>query len=243
VELESFADICELYDATELDRARLIAFYLYSQKEQVEYSVSDVVAYLDELHLPKPNVSRLKNKIKDSSSFLKGSSQNSFKLHRKEIKQLESEYPQVVSKSEKVISEDTILSSSLMSNTRGFIESLSRQINAAYQFNIFDGCAVLMRRLLEILLIMAHENQGIGDEIKNPDGTYLTLDIVIKKAKESKKLSLTKDTKQTMDVFRQLGNLSAHKIYYNARRNDVDQIKIKYRVAIEELLYKAGLRT
>lgn len=241
--LESFADLCELYDATELDRVRLIAFYLYSQKEQSEYSVSTITACLDELHLPKPNTSRLKTKIRESSSFLRGASSDSFKLHRKEIKLLESEYPQIIEKSESIVSEDTILPSSLMSNTRGFIESLSRQVNAAYQFNIFDGCAVLMRRLLEILLIMAHENQGIGSEIKNQDDIYLTLDNIIKNSKQSKKLSLSRDTKQTIDVFRELGNLSAHKIYYNARRNDIDQIKIKYRATIEELLYKAGLRT
>lgn len=243
MELESFADLCDLYDATELDRVRLLAFYLYSQKEQSEYSVSTITAYLDKLHLPKPNTSRLKNKIKDSSSFLKGATSDSFKLHRKEIKLLEGEYPQIVGKSESVVSEDTILSSSLMSNTRGFIESLSRQINAAYQFNIFDGCAVLMRRLLEILLIMAHEHQGIGCEIKNQDDTYVKLDSIIKNAKQSKSLALSKDTKKTIDVFRELGNLSAHKIYYNARRNDIDQIKVKYRATIEEFLYKSGLRT
>ncbi|MBT3044318.1 MAG: hypothetical protein KME67_15760 [Candidatus Thiodiazotropha sp. (ex Codakia orbicularis)] len=243
MELDSFADQCELYNSTELDRVRLIAFYLYSQKEQIEYSISTITGYLDELHLPKPNTSRLKAKIKDSSSFLRGSTADSFKLHRKEIKLLESEYPQLVGKSESVVSEDTILSSSLMSNTRGFIESLSRQINGAYQFNIFDGCAVLMRRLLEILLIMAHEHQGIGADIKNSDDSYVSLDSIINNAKQSKALSLSKGTKQTLNIFRELGNFSAHKIYYNARRNDIDQIKVKYRVTIEELLYKSGLRT
>jgi len=243
VELDSFADLCDLYDSTELDKVRLIAFYLYSQKEQSEYSISSITDHLDELHLAKPNTSRLKAKIRGSSIFLKGSAPDNFKLHRKEIKLLEKEYPQIVGRSESVVSEDTILPSSLMSNTRGYIESLTRQINAAYRHNIFDGCAVLMRRLLEILLIMSHENQGIGPEIKKHDDTYFTLDSIIKNAKQSKALDLTKDTKQTIDIFRELGNLSAHKIYYNARRNDIDQIKIKYRATIEELLYKSGLHT
>ena len=243
MDLESFADICELYEATELDKVRLIAFYLYSQKDQSEYSIKCVVEALDLLHLARPNTSRLKRNIRDSSSFIAGSSADQFKLHRKEIKLMEKEYPQVASKSEKIVSEDTILPSSLLNNTRGFIESLSRQVNASYQFNIFDGCAVLMRRLLEILLIMSFENQGAASEIKNPDGTYVTLDNIIKTAKQSKALALSRDTKQTIDVFRELGNFSAHKIYYNARRNDIDQIKLKYRATIEELLYKAGLRT
>jgi len=243
VDLDSFADLCDIYEATELDRVRLIAFYLFSKKEQVECTIANIVDALDDLHLPKPNTSRLKKNIRDSSGFLVGASSDSFKLHRREIKLLEKEYPQVAGKSETVVSEDTILSSALMNNTRGFIESLSRQVNAAYQFNIFDGCAVLMRRLLEILLIMAFEHQGIGEEIKNQDGTYVTLDNVIKSAKQSKILALSRDTKHTVDAFRELGNFSAHKIYYNARRNDIDQIKMKYRATVEELLYKSGLRT
>ena len=243
MEIDDFAELCNLYESTELDRVRLIAFFLYSQKDLAECTIASVVDYLDDLHLPKPNASRLKLKIRDSSSFLKGTSADSFKLHGKEIKLLEKEYPQVAGKSESVVSDDTILPSSLTANTRGYVESLSRQINAAYQFNIFDGCAVLMRRLLEILLIMSYENHGVSAEIKNSDQTYQPLDSIIKNAKQSKGLALSKDTRKTIDVFRELGNFSAHKIYYNAKRGDIDQVKIKYRVTIEELLYKSGLRT
>jgi len=241
--LKSFSDLCDIYESTELDKVRLIAFYLYSQEDKTEFSLSAITALLDELHLPKPNSSRLKSKLKDSTSFVSTKQSDVFKLHGKEIKQLEKEYPQVASQNEEITCQDTILPSSLTKGTRGYIESLARQINASYQFHIFDGCSVLMRRLLEILIILSYENHSISSEIRNQDDTYVSLDAMLKNAKSSKTLSLSKDTKKTLDTFRELGNFAAHKIYYNARLSDIDQIKIKYRATIEELLYKSGLRT
>lgn len=44
------------------------------------------------------------------------------------------------------------------------------------------------------------------------------------------------------DVFRQLGNFSAHKIQYNANRKDIDNVQLRYRVTIEDLLYAAGIK-
>lgn len=240
MELGDYAEKTALIDATELDKVKLIAFYLLKIKNKKEFTLSEVIEVFDILHLSKPNMSRLKDKIVITKSILKGSD-NNFKLHAKEIRNLELEYPQILHRGESVISEDTIIPTALTSDTRGFIELLARQINACYQFNIFDGCAILMRRLLEILLILTFENLDISDEIRETDNSYVTLENIIKAAKQSKKISLSKDSKATLDIFRELGNYSAHKIYYNARLSDIDQIKLKYRASIEELLYKAGL--
>ncbi|MDO9151745.1 MAG: hypothetical protein Q7U33_10240 [Methylotenera sp.] len=238
--LNTFVEKSALLEATELDKVRLIAFYLLISKKQAEFSIASVIEVLDQLHLAKPNVSRLRDKLIASSSFIKGSG-GDFKLHAKEIRTLEQEYPYLIQKSDDIVSDDTIISTALISNTRGYIELLVRQINASYQFNIFDGCAVLMRRLVEILLILTYENLLISNEIKDSEHGYLSLENIIKLAKQSKKISLSKDSKVTLDIFRELGNYSAHKIYYNARRSDIEPIKLKYRATIEELLYKSGL--
>jgi len=63
-------------------------------------------------------------------------------------------FPQLSEKSQDVFDEGTILPEPDYQGTRGYIESLAKQINASYEHNIFDGCAVLMRRLFEILLIL-----------------------------------------------------------------------------------------
>lgn len=240
MELNDYVEKTALIDATELDKVKLIAFYLLKNKNQKEFSLAEVVEIFDKLHLSKPNISRLRDKLLTTKSILKGVD-NNFKLHAKEIRNLELEYPQVLYRGESIVSDDTIIPTALTNDTRGFIELLARQINACYQFNIFDGCAVLMRRLLEILLILTYEKFDLSDEIRESDQNYITLENIIKAAKQSKIISLSKDSKATLDIFRELGNYSAHKIYYNARLSDIDQIKLKYRATIEELLYKAGL--
>lgn len=139
-------------------------------------------------------------------------------------------------------SEDTVLPRPVYESTRGFIESLAKQINASYEYNIFDGCAVLMRRLAEILLILAYEHLSIESEIQDHRGHYQPLEKIIENAKTNKTLKLTKDSRALVDEFRQIGNFSAHKIYYNCRRGDLKQISFQYRATIEELLYKSGIR-
>ena len=73
--------------------------------------------------------------------------QKNFRLHHNRIKALEAQFPRLSVKSQEVVDDGTILPASLYGGTRGYIESLAKQINRSYEENIFDGCAVLMRRL------------------------------------------------------------------------------------------------
>lgn len=51
-------------------------------------------------------------------------------------------YPQLSQKSQEVVDDGTILPPVLYEKTRGFIESLAKQINRSYEENIFDGSLV-----------------------------------------------------------------------------------------------------
>ena len=99
-----------------------------------------------------------------------------------------------------------------------------------------------MRRLLEVLLILAYEHLGIESEIQDSQGNYLALERIIANAKSNRQLRLSRDSKGLIDEFRVLGNFSAHKIYYNCRRSDLTSLTRSYRATIEELLYKNGIR-
>jgi len=41
----------------------------------------------------------------------------------------------------------------LFENTRGYLEKINHQINACYRNTCYDACAVMIRRLTEILII------------------------------------------------------------------------------------------
>ena len=142
------------------------------------------------------------------------------------------------------ISEDgTIIPTQLFDDVPQYIRSLCKQINASYENNLYDCTAVIMRRLLEVLLVLSYQNCDMESEIIDKSGNrYVTLDKMIKNAEQNPKLSLSSNTKKDMSLFKDLGNYSAHKIWYNCTQKDIQPNITKYRVIVEELLYKAGLK-
>jgi len=243
MKLSDFANLTELYDCTEIEKVRLVAFYFLRIENLTEFVTKDVTSWFQTLGLAKPNQSRLEGNLRKSKIFIRGSKPNSFQLHANEIRKLDLEFSQITTKSEEVISTDTILPKARYEKTRGYIELLAKQINASYENNIFDGCAVLMRRLLEVLLIHSYENLKIDSQIRDNSGNYYMLERIVSDAKSNTVLNLSRNAKEHLDVFRTLGNFSAHKIYYNCTRSDIQKVILEYRATIEELLYKSGIRT
>lgn len=240
--LEEFADATGLYDRSEMERTRLVAFYHLRVHDVQTFTANDTARWFASLGLAAPNKTRLTNRLRSSSQFIRGTGKADYRLHAREVGKLDLEFPSLREPSEEVSSEDSILPRELYNVGRGYIESLAIQINASYENNIFDGCAVLMRRLLEVLLIHSYQHLSIEKRIQA--GTqFKDLSAIIADAKTNKTLKLSKDSRTTLDTFRKLGNFSAHKIFYTCRRTDIRNVVLEYRVAIEELLYKSGLKT
>lgn len=69
---------------------------------------------------------------------------------------------------------------------------------------------------------------------------YVMLESIVKNAKNNVILKLSR-IKKEFDNFRKIGNFSAHSITYIAAKKDIDDIKLDYRVMLEELYNKSGL--
>lgn len=137
----------------------------------------------------------------------------------------------------------TILPDAIFIQLPPNVQSLCKQINASYENNLFDCTAVMMRRLLESLLVLSYQNVGIESDIMDKSGKrHISLDGIIKNAEQNSQLALSANTRRDMNLFKDLGNYSAHKIWYNCTQQDIRPHVLKYRVIIEELLYKAGLK-
>lgn len=241
MKLESFSKVAQFQDLTEIEKIERLAFFFDESKGEPLFKPKDFSELLVSLGYAKPNHSRLIEKIKGSNSFIKGTSKDTFRLSPKKRRELKDKYPDL-SDSEEIISDDSLLPESLFTNTkRRYLVRMAQQINASYEGHLFDGTTLLMRRLLEILLIHAFQHAGIESEIESPDGNYVKLKTLINKASSSAVISLTPETRKSIDQFRELGNLSAHKVTYNCRRDDIKPIRMEYRAIIEELLYKGGL--
>jgi hypothetical protein len=241
--IKKFIKKVQLEDKTEIEKIELLA-YFYSQGETgFEFTIEDSLIWLVDAGFSLPNKSRLKLHIRKSKNIIKGIKTDTYKLNHRRLTELEVTYGLQKEENEEIEPVDSIFPRDIFGVKRNYIQQLGKQINATYENNIFDGCAVLMRRLFEIMLIHTFEKIGSDTEIKNSDGSFKMLSDIVTIAKNKKELALSRNTKESLDQFRDIGNFAAHKIYYNTRKSDIDGIKINYRACIEELLYKSGIRS
>lgn len=237
-----FADKANLSEMTEVDRVSHLAFFEFQLQNKAEFCLTDVRGWLDSLHLGIPNFSRLGKNLSTSRAFIKGNSDGCFRLHRETIQKLTKTYPDLGKKSQDIVDLGTILPAILYEGTPGYLQSLAKQVNASYECNIFDGAAVLMRRMEEVLLILSYENLGISAEIRGQDNNYFLLEKIVANAVANPKLALSRTSKVAIETFRKLGNYSAHKVTYTCKREYIAEKIDDYRALIDELLHKAGLK-
>lgn len=239
--LDKFIRFTECATKTELEKVELIMFYQLKVGKINETSLNDIGDMLFKCGFSRPNISRLKSKIINSKNFVKGGKSDFYRLNRLKIHEFEKKYPELEEKSEEIISDDIVIPETLYQGTRGYIVLLSKQINACYEHNLFDGCAILMRRLIEILIIQVYEHLGRISEIEE-DQQYKSLATIINYTLSNNVINWSKETSEIIDDFRILGNLSAHKIQYNTKKIEISRIRIKFRVAVEELLYASAIK-
>jgi hypothetical protein len=136
-----------------------------------------------------------------------------------------------------------ILPRSLITHLKGrrYIPSLFRQINGTFERGWCDGCAVLIRRLVETLIIEAFDHHSLAASIQDSNGEFLGLDAVINEAISSQSLLLTRNCKRALPRVKKLGDQSAHSRFFNATPTDIRQIRDDVRLVVEELLHKTGL--
>ncbi|MGI9070388.1 MAG: DUF4145 domain-containing protein [Bryobacteraceae bacterium] len=241
--IEGFRDEANLDGLNEIGKVCHLAFYFLKKTKTEEFTAGDGARWLTELRYSKPNVSRLDDNLRSSRDTIRGSRDNTFRLQANFVTTLERRFPQLSEKSQDVVDAGAILPEVDYQKTRGYIETLAKQINASYENNLFDGCAVLMRRLVEVLLILSYRYLRIESAIQDGHGNYRMLDGVINDAKANASLALSRNSKACVDTFRLLGNFSAHKVEYTCRREYITPHIQEYRALITELLHKAGIRT
>ena len=138
--------------------------------------------------------------------------------------------------------EQPVIFLSLVSGTRGYLESLVHQINGTYEHGWYDACAVMIRRLVETLIIEAFEAHGIDSKIKNSHGDFLYLKDLIDKTLAESVWNLSRNTKQCIRSLKDIGDKSAHSRRFVAHRRDVDGVIGDLRVVVQELVYLAKLK-
>lgn len=126
---------------------------------------------------------------------------------------------------------------------RGYLEKIIQQANGCYENHWYDGCAVMMRRFIETMIIEVYEAHGKADEIKDSNGNFIMLRDLLNKFLNDTTWNLQRDTQKVLPEIKALGDSSAHARRFIAIKDDVDKLlrHNRYRIAAEELLHLAKL--
>ena len=155
------------------------------------------------------------------------------------LQQLERKYSKLWLGLEYIESNNEVINEERYCGKKTYINKLIKEINCCYAQHCFNACAVLMRKLFEMLLILSYKNLGIDNEIRNGNG-YKMLSHIVNNAKQNKTLALSRN-KDKYDTFINLGNYSVHNPFFIVTIQEIDSIKLDYKAMMDELYDKAGL--
>lgn len=242
--LSEYKAKAKLDDKVQAEQAKYICFYQYKENGVTSFSMSDISHWFIDFGYSQINVSRLKSNLikgKNKSFIVSKTNKESLEFIPIQLENLDQELASFWNDTETVVSNSELLDESKFCGKRSYLDRLIKQINHTYKNNCYDACAVLLRRVFEIVLVLSFQRNGIESEITKPDGTHMMLEGITKKAAGNIVLKIPKRISDNFDTFRDVGNSSAHNITYIAMRKDIDDISRAYRVMLEELYNKAGL--
>jgi hypothetical protein len=124
---------------------------------------------------------------------------------------------------------------------RGYLVTIATQMNGGFREGWYDACAVMMRRLVEIVIIESFEHHAILDKIKDGHGNYLQLTDLVDRALAEPAFKLSRNAKTELPKLRNIGHRSAHGRHFTAQRADIEKIEDGIRVVVQEFLAHAGL--
>ena len=244
MQLLKFMEAVDLPQKSEVERAKMLCYYHFKENGEAAFTVSSIANWMEECNFSKPNTSRLKTNLtkgKGKAFLLSKSDKNAIEFVPAVLQTLDREFGQLWQDTVTIESNNELLEEAKFCGKQPYLDRLVRQINHCYGENCYDACAVLMRRLFEVLLVLTYQNKGAEADITRPDGTHKMLEGIVKDAVQNKKLGIPTRISKNFDAFREVGNDSAHSITYTAGRLDIDKISRGYRVMLEDLYTRAGL--
>lgn len=134
-----------------------------------------------------------------------------------------------------------VLPLSVVRGTRGYLETVAHQLNGSYENGWYDACSVMMRKLIEALIIEVFEERGMVAKIQTTSGDFLQLEALTGKVIGESTWNLSRMTKRALSDVKGLGDNSAHGRRFAAHRGDIDNLKVGFRTAVQELVHLAGL--
>lgn len=236
---KNYSKKINIQNMTEANKILYTAYYLYKSNNDKYFSIDDINETLKTEGIHISNLYRAAKQLKESKNYKKIIDKK-YTLTSKAINLLDKEID-FLNDVDIIEESGELLDKNIFCGFRKYLDKLILQANHCYENNCFDACATMLRRILETLLIDSYEHLKIEQDIKDTNGDYFMLEKICNDAKTNSKLGLTR-VKNKLDSLRDLGNYASHRRYYNTFKSDIDNCKNDYRVIIEELMYKSGIK-
>lgn len=136
-----------------------------------------------------------------------------------------------------VVNGKDLIDLSIVDKAPNYIINVLNEANLCYKYSIYNGCAVLLRKATENLIIEAFDRNNRINEIQDNNGDFFTLKNLISKLLNAQPSlwNITRNTKKSLDEIKKIGDLSAHNIKFCAKKTDIDSIIEDYRLTLQEI--------
>jgi hypothetical protein len=121
-----------------------------------------------------------------------------------------------------------------------YLREIVFEINRCFRNGAYNGCSVLMRRLLETLIIQAHEKKGTVAMAQNQStNRFYKLEKLIDDLISTNPFNLSRNALDALPTLKRIGDWGAHNRNILIRQSDIENVKAEGRLCFEELLRHA----
>lgn len=126
---------------------------------------------------------------------------------------------------------------SIFDTTRTHLVKIAAQACKCYDNALYDACAVLTRKLLEVLIIESFERYKIESKIKDKSGYFFYLSDLIDCLLAETTWTIGRNAKSAIPSLKKMGDQSAHNRRFFAQKADIGKIKDDLRIVLDELVH------
>jgi hypothetical protein len=241
--LDDFCAIVKGLGKSNAEKAMAVLWYHDRKQPETSMTPGQLTKILIDHHIGTPNTTQLAGAIKATKLANEAKGALSLKPGSRRIiyewlpKNINGMQPQMDHSA-------GYLPERIWSGTRGYVESVCKQLNGCFRSAYYDAALVMMRRLMETLIIEVYESLNRASEIKDNGGTgnYYMLNDLVERATGKNKhvgLNIGRNTKNALEEVKKLGDRSAHDRRFNACAADLEKIQIDVRSGTQDLMQLA----
>jgi hypothetical protein len=241
--LVSFAEGIAKLGLTEVGYAVALLWYFDHEQARPELRPAYLAELMHDLSLRRRvNVTRLGRQLLANRDVIRGKEMGTVRLRVASKPRLSTRYGEITGTVVTPRIDSHVIPTALFESTRPHLETLVMQVNGTYQGGFYDACAVMCRRLLECLLLLAFDRAEKGEIIRDAFGEYREIADIIGLASSNRHIKLTRGAGAVMGKIEYVGDLAARHPTYTTRQKDIDEQRLGFQRVVSELVHLAEIK-